>query len=340
MGLENKNIILISPSFFNYDYEIKKELERQGANVFLYSDRPSDNIYVKIIIRLCPKALKYTIHRYYKIIASANKKRDIDYIFFIKCESALPDDLSLLKNMFPSAKMILYLWDSICHIKYFDKKKKFFDTIYTFDDFDFKRNQSIKFLPLFFIPLYEIDKQTNMKCKYDISFMGTMHSDRSTILLRIKEICESYGFTYFFKLYVQNKFMFMLYYITKRDFRKLWRKSNIIIFNKQSALEISNAFKISNCVLDLNHPSQEGLTMRTIEIMGLNKKIITTNLNIKKYRFYKDDMISIIHRDHIILDSNFIKNESDSYEKKERKRYTIETWCKTIFDNEEGEYLL
>ncbi|MCV4677987.1 hypothetical protein OFC08_34485, partial [Escherichia coli] len=56
-------------------------------------------------------------------------------------------------------------------------------------------------------------------------------------------------------------------------------------FEPLSQSEVVEMMKCSEIIIDIHHPRQRGLTMRTIECIGLNKKIITTNEDIKKYDF-------------------------------------------------------
>ena len=46
--------------------------------------------------------------------------------------------------------------------------------------------------------------------------------------------------------------------------------------------DIVSLYKESEVILDINHPGQNGLTMRTFEALGAGKKLITTNTEIKK----------------------------------------------------------
>ena len=43
------------------------------------------------------------------------------------------------------------------------------------------------------------------------------------------------------------------------------------------------------CVVDVENPGQHGLTMRSIEIIGLKRKFITTNPDIVNYDFYNSN---------------------------------------------------
>jgi len=56
-------------------------------------------------------------------------------------------------------------------------------------------------------------------------------------------------------------------------------------------------------IIDIERPLQKGLTMRTIEMLGTNKKIITTN------------NIFIIDRNNPIIDEIFLKKEYQEIDK-------------------------
>ena len=62
-------------------------------------------------------------------------------------------------------------------------------------------------------------------------------------------------------------------------------------FKSLSSNEIVSYYDRSNIVLDISHPGQSGLTMRTFETIGAGKKLITTNADIKNYPFYNPENI-------------------------------------------------
>ena len=65
--LKGKVILFIAPKFFDYELEIKKELEIFGAKVFYFNERPDDNFFTKVLIRLNFKKL---IQKYLGIVDS------------------------------------------------------------------------------------------------------------------------------------------------------------------------------------------------------------------------------------------------------------------------------
>ena len=112
--------------------------------------------------------------------------------------------------------------------------------------------------------------------------------------------------------------------MTKKEFRGT--EESTFRFDKMSAVDIANIVDNTKIVLDIQHPKQTGLTMRTIEMIGMNKKLITTNESIKKYDFYNPGNVMVIDRDKVVipydfLDSAYIPLPKDIYEK-----YSLKSW--------------
>ena len=118
--------------------------------------------------------------------------------------------------------------------------------------------------------------------------------------------------------------MFNYYKITKKEFKNTVK--NNFTFNKIDSSEIAEIINQTRTVLDIQHPKQTGLTMRTIEMLGMNKKLITTNADIKEYDFYNPNNILVIDRKNIvnyrgILSTPYQKVSEEIYEK-----YSLKNW--------------
>ena len=72
--------------------------------------------------------------------------------------------------------------------------------------------------------------------------------------------------------------------------------------------QLTAKLKQSKTVVDIQHPKQSGLTMRTIEMLGANKKMITTNADIQNYDFYHPNNICIVDRNNVVVPPEFIKD--------------------------------
>ena len=114
---------------------------------------------------------------------------------------------------------------------------------------------------------------------------------------------------------------------------KNMRKSKVTDFSfiPMSRSELMDFYLRSRIQLDIQHPNQTGLTMRTIETLGAKKKLITTNHLVKEYDFYRPENILIVDRDNPIIDVEFLKSQwkeipNDVYEK-----YSLRSWLNAIF---------
>ena len=104
----------------------------------------------------------------------------------------------------------------------------------------------------------------------------------------------------------------------------------ILTLIKKNSEEIADVIDKSKIVLDIQHPKQIGLTMRTIEMLGMNKKLITTNSTIKNYDFYNPNNICVIDRNDIKIDMNFLDTPYQAIKKDVYESYSLENWIKSV----------
>jgi hypothetical protein len=328
-------ILFFAPKFFNYEIAIKDELEKMGALVHLYDERHDPTAVEKILIRKARILVKDKIDSYYSEIAENEKTFNPDYVLFVNPEAVDGKSLELLKSACPKAMFILYMWDSAKNknIKqYFNK----FDRLYSFDKSDCEK-YGMKFRPLFFIPTFEKQQyengipqtKDNDNYIYDVSFIGTVHSDRVKIVSKMKEYCDVNGISYYWYLYVPGKLMYFLRWCTSSAFRSIDKKYvHTVPMPKDEFAKVSEG---SRCVLDINHPGQTGLTMRTIEMLGACRKIITTNGEIRDYDFYIPSNQVVISRDKIEIDKDAVRKSYIDIDEELYEKYAIRGWIKDVF---------
>lgn len=76
--------------------------------------------------------------------------------------------------------------------------------------------------------------------------------------------------------------------------------------------------------------AQRGLTMRNIEMIGLKKKLVTTNKDIIHYDFYNPQNICIIDRSNPIIPDSFIKLPYLDIPQEIYQLYYIESWIRDV----------
>ena len=123
---------------------------------------------------------------------------------------------------------------------------------------------------------------------------------------------------------MQSSFIYKFYKITKPEFRDA--PKNTFSFDKMSAKDISKIVDESRIILDVQHPKQTGLTMRTIEMVGMNKKLITTNESIKKYDFYNTNNIAVVNRKNVEISAEFLNAPYEPLSPELYEKYSLKNW--------------
>ena len=330
--LTGKKVLLLAPSFFGYEIEIKKELQNLGAKVYHYDERPKNDFFTKVFLRLNFKnIIQKKINTYYHDITEQTKDLEIDFLLLVSPEAIDNKKIDNIKKHHQNIKVYTYMWDSIKNKKksltLLEKSDKFF----TFDLEDKKNNQKIDFHPLFYINDY---KNMNIQSdyKYDFTFIGTIHSDRYKIVKKIEKFSKENDLKIFFYFYSPSRILFFFQKLFRKDFKYI--DKNDISYNSMNKDEIVNIIKNSKVVIDIHHPLQTGLTIRTLEILGAKRKLLTTNENIKNYDFFHKNNIALFDRNEINIDINFIKSELYEVDDKIYEKYSINGWLKKIFKGE------
>jgi len=324
-SISGKSILFFSPRFFAYEKEIKIALEKLGANVIWADDRPSNSFITKLLIRLNKNLLKGITEKYYNQVLNSLKENYFDYILFISPESLTRVSLKRIKDKFKSSKFIFYMWDS------FENKQSIelldlFDSILTFDSKD-AENYNLKLRPLFYIETYKEKKENEII--YDLLFIGTAHSDRYKFIEKfIKPSFTGMNIKLYF--FLSSKKLFWLKKFLNKDFRLVRYRE--VSFKSLSHKDNSNFMNESKVILDINHPKQVGLTMRTIETLGVQKKLITTNKNILNYDFYNKDNILVIDRNNPQIDMDFVKKPFNPSNDAILNKYSINGWIDDVFN--------
>ncbi len=324
MKLTGKRILFIAPAFFGYEQKITEKMIELGAIVDFFDERSIKNSYEKALLKISPHIFyKKTINYYTQIIENISSA-NYDYIFVIKCEMMPVQIIKKLKDIYRDAVFCLYLYDSLENIRGIKSKLDYFDRVLSFDIEDTKNDSRIIFRPLFFIDDYKKDYIQQEEYKIDVSFIGTVHSDRYRVIKAIKQISENNKYSNYFYCYLQNKFIYYFYKTTKSEF--IDSKKDDFQFIKIQSSEIADIIEKTRVVLDVQHPKQTGLTMRTIEMIGMNKKLITTNQSITQYDFFNPENIAVIDRNKVEIPEGFLKKPYQKVSEEIYNRYSLDNW--------------
>jgi hypothetical protein len=332
LRFKGKIILFLSVRFFNYENIIADKLRSLGSIVYYFDERPNNSILFKGLIRLNRNIYKRKIIKYYNNILIEIKTRKLDYFFLIKGEVIPQFFIDRLKKIFPNIVLIYYTFDSFLNNPNAKEIIHKFDHKFTFDRKDsilFKLN----FRPLFFSDDYGDIEKKEKTTELDLLFIGTAHSDRYLISEKLMEWCQLNNLKSFSYYYSSSRLSFWFFKLFDSDFSTF--KYSKVTFKSLKHSEIINLYGRTKVILDIHHPKQVGLTMRTFESLGAEKKIITTNYDIINYPFYNSNNIWIIDRNNITVDLDFFTNSFNKLDPKLVHSMSITGWLEELFFDHE-----
>lgn len=256
----------------------------------------------------CAKFLRHEIwlHGYKNslinsLITSHVAPSNLNTIVFDICR---PSDLwNIAKSVSSDARLFLWIWNpisltfanhNIC--KTISEIKSMGYTIATFDPQDSKK-YGLKLKKQFGIKHETKDNIIDT----DIYFCGN-DKGRMKEIAYVKKLCSDTGLSTKF-IIPQSKND----YITYKEY-------------------LDNLCK-ARCVLDITQMNQSGLTLRPIEALLNDKKLITNNKNIKNYDFYNPHNIFILNEDNDL--KTFMQTEFEPIDEKIKSPYVFSNWIQT-----------
>lgn len=325
LNLTNKNILLICPKFFGYEDVIKSAMEQQGATVDILFENP-DSIYkhYSYIYAHHPRLKEWLNRRYYfnKLPRLIKEK---DYVIVIKGSSLTLEIMTMLKEKAsPSCKFIMYQWDSVKINSIALEIAHFFDKIATFDMADAKEYHW-KYRPLFYID-YLI--KNNMRDN-DFLYIGSLHTKRAALLQKLKIIAEQGKYKCKLLLRVSRFSYLKQKYIDKSE-DMLGVQKEDFAFKAVSLQSVYKLYSRTKVVVDYANLDQNGLTMRTIEALGSQCKLITNNFNVKHTDFYDENNILVYEGIDISIPKSFVESPYKQIDRRTYHNYSINKWLEDL----------
>ena len=327
-SLAGKQILLIALP--GYPNGIIKQMQELGAKVDYINDKPNDGFLCKTLGRLQFAFYQKVIDKYYYGKIDKLKNNQYDYILVIRGEYTTSGALIRLRETFPNAKIVLYMWDGMHkqNTRGIEKKWKYYNKVFTFDRIDYETyKDSINFLPLYYYGEYlpkDAKNPNSTDFDYDVSFIGTGHADRVRIVKDVMNQCRKKGKNVFQYIFMPHYLVFLRNKLLNPDFKGV--KKSEINFAMLPFEKLYSTYANSKCVVDVENPGQHGLTMRTIEIIGLKRKFITTNADIVNYDFYNSNNILVIDRKNPTVDMTFFEKPYEFLPSEIYEKYSLKNW--------------
>ncbi len=321
-ALLGKRVLFFGLETMGYEKKILEKMRELGAIVDYHSERPVSSKIGKAILKVSPNALNLQTEEYYRRIIDSHKDSKYDVIFIMKCDVPTSGILQCLRRVFPDSELRLHLWDSLANIPGINEKLRLFDRITSFDRVDCQNHSDFGFRPLFYLD--ELTTASDVSKIYDICFLGTIHSDRYVILEIIRKQCERMGLNFYGYYYMQSRLAYAYLKLTDKRFKSVDYRS--LEFKTLNFSDVKRIIDSSDTIVDIQHPSQTGLTMRTIEALGAGKKLITTNEDILNYDFYNPSNVYILDRTNPVIPEVFLRGEFRRVDEYIYRRYSLGQW--------------
>ncbi len=320
------DFLLIAASFFGYSFEIKTRLEAQGRSVLWFEDRPAIDTKTKAILRLAPNLIRRQCDSYFDNIISEAKKFDIRDVLVIKGEALNPEIIGKMRKELPHARFILYFWDSYRNMPVdAPLKVALFDKTFSFDPVDVRQDNRLAYRPLFY--LNEYAQLPSGSQDIDILFIGTSHTDRYAVLSKLASRLPT-GVRFERILFMPST---QMYYIRKIVSPSYWQaRRDEFVFTPLKKGEVMSLIARSRAVVDIERPIQTGFTMRTIEMLGASRKLLTTNPRIVDADFYNSKNQIFIDRVNPIVPIDFVNSSWETTPEDMLIKYSLDGWLDEV----------
>lgn len=203
---------------------------------------------------------------------------------------------------------------------YVERVRPYFSKIYSFDLDDCNKYNFVhlpQFLPYQYHDLVEILSENKRSAPPQICyFVGEYNQYRKNIIDGVHQMME------------QNLYTTNFYLVDKKN-----KAENYPSFCKNVSLtydENIELLKKSEIILEINNAFQEGTTLRAIEALFFDKKLITTNKAIKMTDLYHPDRVFIWGEDDLSSLSSFLQKKIPPVEENLLKKYCSDSMLDTI----------
>lgn len=320
-------LVLICPPFFGYDQAIAETATAQGYCVTVLDARLGRGVFYKSALKLFPRLTRrLTQAPFRKRFADIDDPASVDHVLLVKGDGMTAETIASLRALMPKARLTVYLWDALRNMPGMGSGFKLADRVFTFDRQD-SDEFGWNYLPLFArSAVSDPSPAVEVQSVWDWSFIGSLHSDRHRVLRAVVDAHPQHR--YFVHCYVQNRLV--------KLFRALgdpgivsWHPP-LLSSQVMDYARYQEVVRNSRAVLDIEHPSQTGMTMRTIEALLDNKKLITTNTAVRDSELYHPSRVIIIDRAEPQIDQDFLHTPFVPVPQSIRKNYQIDNWLRTL----------
>ncbi len=315
-SLAGRRVLVLHPDFFGIDVALCSALRSVGAEVIAWSTRPSHSSICKALLRVAPLVAEHTNSRVLLSRISEITPGSFDTVVVIKGEGVSCSVLGCLRRKLPGAAFNVYLFDSVRNFPRILRKLRFFDRILSFDPEDCSKHRDWMYRPLYAGDCFWRVCASGAPSVYSL---GSFHPERARVLSRFIGMARKSGIN------CTHDILFRGWIDRARSAIARVDPAIRIMHQAISAEEAARRFSAHSAILDIHHPGQSGLTLRTMEALASGRKLITTNPVIRDHDFFDPSRIVVIDRAAPIVDPGFLSPMPTPVRLPER--YGVRSWA-------------
>ncbi|MFC6269220.1 lipopolysaccharide core biosynthesis protein rfaS [Frigoriflavimonas asaccharolytica] len=318
--MKKKKLLFIAPNYYGFNTVVNDGLEKYSNYEVTHIITNGTYIYKNFGERALNFLSKILLGKNLKHKWIENQTLDIlnqsgNFDLLIANRPDVLTEKELEKAISISEKTCFLLWDSLDKIKQQKNVIQYFDVCCSFDSDDCKE-YNFKKINNFYFAEYEEQKALN----FDVCYLGTYDQ-------RIDELIKIFAYLKNNNIKVKSK---IFTYPSIKIKEKIPADIEVI----HRIIPFPTSFKYyldTKIIMDIAHENQKGLSFRPFEAIGLRKKLITTNKNIKNYDFYLSENIFVIEDiDNIEIPNDFFTTEYKDLPKDIEEKYFIKNWVEKI----------
>ena len=305
-------ILLISSYIFGYMDFAVEEMKLQGheVDVLYYENDPLQFQYNNIlhkatsgIGKLVGKNAKKNARE--KALKTFLKDKTYDFTLMIHGQYLNDATHQFLKSI--SKRYVAYFFDSLTKMPDQKKIAHHFDKVFSYEPMDCK-SEGYDFITNF-IPSTDFKSD---HYSYDIFNIGGIDS-RFHHTQALAAYLKQHHITFKFMLFNETEYT---------HFEK--------VKTKMTVEQVLPFIKDCKIMLDMQRENQNGLTFRVFEALGNDKKLITTNQEIKNYDFYNPQNIYLLDLKNLQIPKEFLEQKYQPISEEIVHKYTVSSWVKKI----------
>lgn len=323
---EGKKILLGVPNHFGLPERFKENLLHLGFDVTLLPNQVDTNIGLRNT--LIHAYRKFVLKdRTFKAKKKVEKSEEFYQNFLHKISPRFDYSLIIRPDLF-SEKVIresnqktdlsvAYQWDGIERFPLVKNYFHLFDRFLIFDVRDLsKYPHCIPTTNFYFDDIMAVDNPKNKS----VFFVGTYMADRIDQLNRLAKFFDE-------KNYESNLFLQIKPSNSRYIYPTIHRLKQGLDF-KENLILLQN----SNIVLDFKNEIHYGLSFRTFEALGFEKKLITNNTLVKDFDFYNPSNIFVLESDTLDGLDDFLQKPYLRIDEEIRKKYSFTSWIQSALE--------